>query len=67
MPNVSIYPDIKSKYEVRFAWAEYENVCISELHDDLSRVLSDQERYAREIVDLDSISGHPADQFGGGC
>lgn len=59
MPNVSIYPDIKSKYEVHFAWAEYENVCISEPHDDLSRALSDQERHAREIVNLKTISRHP--------
>lgn len=59
MPRISIHPDIKANYAVRFAWAEYENVCISESQVELCRALSDQEQEAREIVDLASISGHP--------
>lgn len=59
MSSVSIHTDIKTKYGACFAWAEYENVCISGPHDELSRALSEQERYARETVDLESISRHP--------
>lgn len=58
MPDVSVHPNTKEKGEVRFAWAQYEDVCVT-AQDDLKQALTEQEQITRETMTVETIAGHP--------